>query len=82
VKQSDKPNTRFISCKCGCGERFWGEKPGLAPECKARRKAVASLRLHVIGCHPEDVPEYDAAHEERIRRLEQRAEQGLPLFAA
>jgi hypothetical protein len=79
--QADKPNTKFRACKMGCGERFWTHKPGNCQTCRARMTRVGRLNLHVAR-GTRDVPEYDAAHEERIARLAERAAQGLPLFAA
>lgn len=37
-----KPNTKFRACKLGCGVRFWCERPGTCPGCKAALAKIAA----------------------------------------
>jgi hypothetical protein len=38
----NKPDTKMRACKRGCGRRYWCEKAGTCPECKAVLAEIAA----------------------------------------
>ncbi len=76
----NKPDTKMRACRGGCGQRYWCEKAGDCPDCRARSAAVAALRLHAK--RPPECAAYVASQEQRIAELAERAAAGRPLFAA
>ncbi len=42
MASGDKPDTKFRACRKGCGERFWAERPGTCPACKAILAEIAA----------------------------------------
>jgi hypothetical protein len=38
----EKPDTKFRACRLGCGERYWCERQGTCPTCKAILASIAA----------------------------------------